>query len=289
LSSGSMSRNGSWEDAEVRLSYDGYDPFAAIPSTSRNNNSDILLAGVFEQVDNPNKVGPATAITRNPEAWGRLYPTMMRGMVTPGKYSASKAYVTMSEQFNQRQAENDPYDQFEAAVPFEKAGDCLLGLNELVYGGNNDKNDTIANGFRTPALIRFIGSEPFYLSPSNGHPVMYVNIEDHLSISSGHQNAEFDQVLNYFLDECDARLHWGKAGWPTHTPCFDGAEEYPESWCDFGCAVAELDPEGKFRSASDVWRWSASRAGSPVSDFSSCCSPDGFLKSECVCERTPIC
>jgi len=115
-----------------------------------------------------------------------------------------------------------------------------------------------------------------------------VNIEDHLSISSGQQNAKFDEVLDFFLEQCGARLHWGKAGWPTHQPCFDGAEDYPETWCDFGCAVQELDPSGKFRSESDVWRWSASRAGDPA-EFASCCTPDGFNKAQCTCEKTPVC
>ena len=176
-----------------------------------------------------------------------------------------------------------PYDQYEVAVPFEKAGTCLKGLAEEIYGPRN-----LLVGFRTPALIRFVSGEDFYLSPSQGGPRMYVNIEDHLSISSGRQNNEFDAVMNYFLDNCDARLHWGKAGWPTHTPCFDGAEDYPETWCDFGCAVVELDPDGKFRSESDVWRWAASRAGEPVQDFGSCCTSAGF-SSQCVCERSPIC
>jgi hypothetical protein len=240
------------------------------------------LSDIFEQIANAHKVQPMIAITKNPQIWGRLYTTNMRGMVVPSIQEASKSYVTMSERMNEQQAINDPYDQFEAAIPMDIAGDCLLGLNDLVYGKN------LSTGFRTPALIRFVSEEDFYLSPSHGHPVMYINIEDHLSISSGKQNKEFDQVLDYFLDECDARLHWGKAGWPTHQPCFDGAEDYPDSWCDFGCAVQELDPSGKFRSESDVWRWSASRDGSPV-EFSGCCSPAGFLKSECVCERTPIC
>jgi FAD/FMN-containing dehydrogenase len=226
----------------------------------------------------------SNSILENAGRWARLYATTMRGFVNPGTYAARKSFISMSEAGNKRSSTMQPYDQYEVAVPFEKAGTCLQGLTKEIYGPKN-----LYAGFRTPALIRFIPGEEFYLSPSNGYPVMYVNIEDHLSISSGRQNSEFDEVLNYFLDECDARLHWGKAGWPTHTPCFDGAEDYPETWCDFGCAVAELDPDGKFRSASDVWRWSASRAGTPVSDFSSCCSPDGFKKSECVCEKTPIC
>jgi hypothetical protein len=118
---------------------------------------------------------------------------------------------------------------------------------------------------------------------------MYINLEDHLSRSLGEENEGFDTVLDFMLEECNStRLHWGKAGWPTHQPCFDGAEDYPESWCDFGCAVQELDPTGKFRSESDVWRWNATRGGDVVT-FSSCCSPEGFLKSECTCEKSPIC
>ena len=36
---------------------------------------------------------------------------------------------------------------------------------------------------------------------------------------------------------CRGRLHWGKAGWQSLAPCFDGAREYPDTWCHFGCAV----------------------------------------------------
>ena len=237
---------------------------------------------VYIPQDTPD-VEKSNAILNNAMRWARIYGTTMRGFVNPGTYAASKAFISMSESGNKRSSTMQPYDQFEVAIPIDKAGDCLKGVVEEIYGPKN-----LFTGFRTPGLIRFIPGEEFYLSPSNGHPVMYINIEDHLSMSSGVQNKEFDEVLDYFLDQCDARLHWGKAGWPTHQPCFDGAEDYPESWCDFGCAVQELDPGGKFRSESDVWRWSASRAGSAV-EFSSCCSSSGFLKSECVCERTPIC
>ena len=223
------------------------------------------------------------SILENAGRWARLYAMTMRGFVNPGTYASSKAFISMSESGNKRSSTMQPYDQYEVAVPFEKAGTCLKGLAEEIYGPRN-----LLVGFRTPALIRFVSGEDFYLSPSQGGPRMYVNIEDHLSISSGRQNNEFDAVMNYFVDNCDARLHWGKAGWPTHTPCFDGAEEYPETWCDFGCAVVELDPDGKFRSESDVWRWAASRAGEPVQDFGSCCTSAGF-SSQCVCERSPIC
>ena len=45
------------------------------------------------------------------------------------------------------------------------------------------------------------------------------------------------QMVGLFRDKCQGRLHWGKAGWPKFAACFDGATEYPDSWCDFGCAV----------------------------------------------------
>ena len=43
--------------------------------------------------------------------------------------------------------------------------------------------------------------------------------------------------MRIFRRECGARLHWGKAGWPQYAACFDGAREYPATWCHFGCAV----------------------------------------------------
>ena len=45
------------------------------------------------------------------------------------------------------------------------------------------------------------------------------------------------ETIHLFLSKCRARFHWGKAGWPRHFPCFDGATMYPDTWCNFGCAV----------------------------------------------------
>ena len=45
-----------------------------------------------------------------------------------------------------------------------------------------------------------------------------------------------------------------------------------------------LDPRGKFRSLSDVWVWIAmdAKTGAPL-PLAQCCSPDGFLASQCTC------
>ena len=44
-------------------------------------------------------------------------------------------------------------------------------------------------------------------------------------------------VVKILREDCKGRMHWGKAGWDKWANCFDGATEYGESWCNFGCAV----------------------------------------------------
>lgn len=43
--------------------------------------------------------------------------------------------------------------------------------------------------------------------------------------------------MSLLHDQCQARLHWGKAGWPQLEPCYDGSKHLPETWCQFGCAI----------------------------------------------------
>lgn len=53
-------------------------------------------------------------------------------------------------------------------MPLERAGDCMMEVGAEIYGP-----DSLWEGFRTPGLVRFVTGEDFYLSPSNGGPVMY--------------------------------------------------------------------------------------------------------------------
>jgi hypothetical protein len=221
-------------------------------------------------------------MTRNPAYWANFFMLTTQGYVTPGTYETSKAYLTMSEFGTATTSTLAPYKQLEVAVPMEVAGDCLVALDSVMYGPSQ-----AWKGFRTPALIRFVDGEDFYLSPSNGGPRMYVNIEDYVSLSTGQPNKEFDQVVRFFMDKCGARLHWGKYGFSEYDPSFDGAKTYPDTWCDFGCAVQQLDPSNKFVGASNVWRWNATRNGT-ATDFGSCCSPEGFNKAQCTCALSPI-
>jgi len=107
---------------------------------------------------------------------------------------------------------------------------------------------------------------------------MYLNIEDYLTHSPRHtSNPRFEEVMQILRSpRCSGRMHWGKAGWSIYAKDFDGSAEYPRSWCDFGCAVRELDPGGKFEGMSKVWNWRGI-------DLERCCSEDGF-SSLCACE-----
>ena len=158
--------------------------------------------------------------------------------------------------------ESTVYDQVEVAIPVDRMADCLAGILDVIYGsdleGEDEELRMADKGFRVTPLFRFVGREDGLLSPTNDVPRMYLNLEDYLSYNSVERsNKQFVKLLAFLRGSsvCSARLHWGKAGWPDEG-CWHGAEEYPDSWCDFGCAVRALDPTGKFTdSASDRWNW----------------------------------
>ena len=105
------------------------------------------------------------------------------------------------------------------------------------------------------------------LTPSTPDYVKYLTFEA--------ENQDFQAAWALLRsDVCQGRMHWGKSGWPAAG--FRGAAEYPATWCDFGCAVRELDPAGKFRARTPVWDWSAN-------DMAACCGPDGFKHDVCTC------
>eukprot|EP00887_Chlorella_sp_A99_P005590 scaffold1.g5590.t1 len=221
---------------------------------------------------------------------GLVRPGAARRVCVCGTFETRKAYMSMTEGGASLFTVSAPYDQLEVGAE--------------IYG-----EQRLWDGFRTPALIRFTPGEDFYLSNANGRPTMWINLEDYITRSNGgRRNDKWYKVIQLFRDRCQARLHWGKYGWNAFSKCFDGSKEYPDTWCDFGCAVQELDPTGKasaglqkaggrggggrperpeawpppFASISDVWQWQATRGGQSV-PFASCCSPVGFNKASCTC------
>jgi hypothetical protein len=143
-------------------------------------------------------------------------------------------------------------------------------------------------------LLPLPTGEPFYLSPSHDGPVMYINIEDHLTYATGRPNTWFQGAIQVLRSPVcgPARLHWGKAGWPQHAACFDGAAEYGDNWCHFGCAAQQLDPGAKFagQAAGQIWQWGAAKKGTEEQvSLSSCCNSNGFDTSRCSCARRAPC
>jgi hypothetical protein len=55
------------------------------------------------------------------------------------------------------------YDQYEVAVPLDRIGDCVETLQRAM----NDPRNPLRDGFPIPGLVRYVKSEPFYLSPTN--------------------------------------------------------------------------------------------------------------------------
>lgn len=184
------------------------------------------------------------------------------------------------------------YDQYEVAIPVSHMADCFKGLLDLVYQGDIDGlNETLRaqdKGLRTAPLIRLLGQEDGLLSYAGDIPRIFLNIEDYVFYNSGrHTNKAFKAMVGYLrsspscgaggLNGTGARLHWGKAGWPD-PGCWHGDVEYPETWCDFGCAKKALDPDGKFTdSAPDRWTWEGV-------DLALCCGDQGFLKDKEGCK-----
>ena len=172
------------------------------------------------------------------------------------------------------------FDQYEVSVPLSLVSTCFRSLVDLVNLGGNSSD----KGFRTAPLMRFVGDEDGLLSYTNEGPRAFLNIEDYIFYNNGRQsiNHKFHAVMGLLRSPtCAGRLHWGKAGWPD-AGCWKGEEEYPSTWCDFGCAKQRLDPTDRFKDAtrSSVWTWEG------VDLAGSCCTSDGFDNHKCECKVT---
>ncbi len=112
-----------------------------------------------------------------------------------GTFPREKAFLSESVADTQATDVGAPFDQYEAAVPFERAADCLRQLGQAIYGP-----DELWKGFRTPNNIRFLSSEDFYISPANGNPTMFINFEDYIEPSGGGTNVKLERVAQMFLE-----------------------------------------------------------------------------------------
>ena len=82
------------------------------------------------------------------------------------------------------------YDQYEVAVPLEKAAYCMRAVYAKSQEMFGNTRETIARaGLRVPILIRIVKAEPEnLLSLSYDGVKVYFNYEDYLKYSSRSQN-----------------------------------------------------------------------------------------------------
>ena len=209
------------------------------------------------------EVWPALGNDTFARFWSRQWERSTLENVQSGVFQARDSYLTMTEtQYDAH--DHFAYDQYETCVPMRLAGKCLRAIAKSARDEKTGDVGGTAFGFRSQGLIRFVNEEDALLSPSNGNAAgacMYVNLEDfveHNKVDESDvlltKNEAFRRVVRLLRSEtCQGRLHWGKAGWPDDSACFDGAREYGESWCAFACAAFSVDPGDKFVPADSVF------------------------------------
>ena len=159
-------------------------------------------------------------------------------------------------------AEPGALDQYEVAVPLDKAEECLDSFIDLAT------NLSAGRYLRVPVVLRFSLKGSGLLSASNDGAILWFNLNDHVYYNREYvivdwvptlcnisllsrprfSNLPFKQLIAHLVadESCSpSRLHFGKAGFPDFG-CWNGAEHYKDTWCDFGCAVRALDPKDKF-------------------------------------------
>ena len=247
---------------------------------------------VFHQGKDEPLEGRSAMATGDSKMWSRFFRQALREYTKPGVFASRKAYLSMIDQGMGLHAGFAPYNQFEVAIPLSNLEQCLPPVLDAIYG-----DEKLFEGFRTPGLVRFTSGESFYLSNAQGHlgPHMWINLEDYVTFSDPNHtpNAKFLKVIRLFVDTCDARLHWGKAGFQeaVNSTDYNVVEKYGENWCSFGCAVHQLDPTRKFSGMNtDFWDWHVTTATSSTEpkDLGSmmdvCCYDNGPFNSDaCTC------
>ena len=109
--------------------------------------------------------------------WARQWKRATLSNIADGTSSQRESFLTMTErQYDLHRRYG--YEQLEVAVPLRKAGSACA-FNEALY---DDRRLNL--GFRSQALLRFVGPESAWLSPAHGRlGTLYVNIEDFIKYS----------------------------------------------------------------------------------------------------------
>jgi FAD/FMN-containing dehydrogenase len=278
----------SYERSSPMPTFTAYDKRALSPELSQKHFGTLSASNVNALVKRQPRSAPrdvTAAVTlmgsenlaRN---WAQQWRRATAENILPETDEQSDSYLTMTER-QYEMHDRFGYEQLEVGVPLRKAGTCARAFRDALYG-----DARLSGGFRSQALLRFIGPEQAWLAPTHGRAgTMYVNIEDFVKYSrvvDRMANEKFQKAVDVLRSSaCDGRLHWGKFGFPK-PGCFDGAAEYGVAFCHFGCQVHALDPNGKFRGDSDALTFAGI-------DFEKCCGADGLFRDGvdgCACALT---
>lgn len=246
---------------------------------------------VFQQEKDEPLAGRAAMANGDSKMWSRFFRQALQPYTESGVFESRKAYLSMIDEGMGMHAGFAPYNQFEVSIPLSHVEKCLPIVLDAIYG-----EEKLYEGFRTPGLVRFTSGESFYLSNAQGKlgPHMWINLEDYVTFSEADHtpNEKFFKVIRLFVETCDARLHWGKAGFQeaVNSVDYDVVDKYGENWCSFGCAAHQLDPSRKFSSMnSTFWEWHVTTSPDGVpqnleSVLDMCCFENGpFNSNACAC------
>jgi len=151
-----------------------------IDAETKLRGGNAFLGGVFSQYPKSVSLPPNGLWVT--DAFNTTFDAVMRAVqgtnMVPGVFGSRSAYPSQACPQSVSLADLNGYDQYEAAIPFARAGTCLTALAALLNGP-----DAARLGFRTSPLVRFVGADDAYISMTQGTPTMFVNLEDHRALS----------------------------------------------------------------------------------------------------------
>lgn len=99
------------------------------------------------------------------------------------------------------------YDQYEFAIPLDKAHGCFSALFDMM-----DRNITNRDDFLVPFCLRYVGSDKeALLSQSHGGARFYANIDSHYRTYRNGTSRSLQAIKDLMKSPtCQARMHFGK-------------------------------------------------------------------------------
>jgi len=266
-----------FEESQDILDYWLSDRINAPLNVSRTEGGLDIADGVSWEVPEPFPPNPFFADVNNMPAFVAQIETIFS---SPTNISLETHLASLSNFMPDVEADRFMLrDGYEVSFPVENMAECIEGAIEVMESQLPDP------GIRVHAFFRLVGQESGLLSVSNDQPRVWMSLDDFVYYNQGRQsNVPFKNLMAYLVTTpfcAPARLHWGKPAFPD-PGCWNGAVDYPETWCDFGCAVRDLDPTDKFISDfPEMWNWEGA-------DLDRCCTPDGYDKSLYGCDCAVI-